>query len=88
MPTLKKICIPIPPRKRIGLIAHDNQKGELLEWAEYNKNVLRAHDLFATGTTGRLHHLLSPDVHRVQPDRGRFRLLSRGEGALNPFAGG
>ena len=54
MPTLKKMCIPIPPRKRIGLIAHDHQKNELLEWAEFNKNVLRAHDLFATGTTGRM----------------------------------
>lgn len=54
MPTIRRAFIPIPPRKRIGLIAHDNQKDELLEWADFNKNVLAAHDLFATGTTGRI----------------------------------
>jgi methylglyoxal synthase len=41
-------------RKRIVLIAHDNKKDELLEWARYNRTVLGAHDLSATGTTGKL----------------------------------
>ncbi len=41
-------------RKRIALIAHDNKKAELIEWALYNKTVLAGHDLIATGTTGRL----------------------------------
>ncbi|MHB1920884.1 MAG: methylglyoxal synthase [Chitinophagaceae bacterium] len=41
-------------RKRIGLIAHDNKKKELIDWAIYNKRVLANHELFATGTTGRL----------------------------------
>jgi len=36
----------------IGLIAHDNKKVELLEWASYNKDRLSAHRLYATGTTG------------------------------------
>ena len=43
-----------PARKRITLIAHDNQKADLLEWARYNRGTLSAHELFATGTTGRL----------------------------------
>ena len=41
-------------RKRIGLVAHDNMKRDLIEWAVYNRRSLVEHDLFATGTTGTL----------------------------------
>jgi methylglyoxal synthase len=41
-------------RKRIGLVAHDNKKLDLLEWAQYNRALLAEHDLIATGTTGAL----------------------------------
>ncbi len=41
-----------PTRKQIALIAHDNRKTDLLEWAHYNRLTLAEHDLFATGTTG------------------------------------
>ncbi|CAN5617610.1 methylglyoxal synthase [soil metagenome] len=41
-------------RKRIGLVAHDNKKDDLIEWARYNQHLLVRHDLVATGTTGRL----------------------------------
>jgi len=44
----------IPSRKRIALIAHDNCKAEMLEWAEFNRDTLAAHELHATGTTGAL----------------------------------
>ena len=44
----------MPPRKRIVLIAHDNKKGDLLEWARFNRGTLAAHDLYGTGTTGAL----------------------------------
>ncbi|MBP6618833.1 methylglyoxal synthase [Lacihabitans sp. CCS-44] len=41
-------------RKRVALIAHDNKKPELVEWVKYNKSTLKRHQLFATGTTGKL----------------------------------
>jgi methylglyoxal synthase len=41
-------------RKRIAMVAHDNKKKEMIEWAEYNKVVLARHELIATGTTGKL----------------------------------
>jgi methylglyoxal synthase len=44
--------IELAPRKRIGLVAHDNKKQDLIEWARYNRSMLEAHDLVATGTTG------------------------------------
>ncbi|MEX1183983.1 MAG: methylglyoxal synthase [Gemmatimonadota bacterium] len=41
-------------RKRIALIAHDNRKADMLEWAMYNRDTLSRHALSATGTTGGL----------------------------------
>ncbi|HEV3217992.1 MAG TPA: methylglyoxal synthase [Vicinamibacterales bacterium] len=41
-------------RKRIALIAHDNMKRDILEWARYNRGTLSRHELFGTGTTGGL----------------------------------
>ena len=42
----------LPARKRIALIAHDNKKQDLLDWADHNRDRLLRHTLFATGTTG------------------------------------
>ncbi len=41
-------------RKHIALVAHDNKKADLVEWATYNKAALTQHRLYATGTTGSL----------------------------------
>ncbi|OLP07368.1 methylglyoxal synthase [Rhodoferax antarcticus] len=49
-PTLNQLSA----QKRIALIAHDNKKKDLLEWAAYNRPVLLQHTLCATGTTGSL----------------------------------
>lgn len=48
------IAAEIASRKRIALVAHDNKKQDLLEWARYNRELLAKHDLLATGTTGKL----------------------------------
>ena len=40
--------------KKIALVAHDNKKRDLLEWAKFNRDLLAHHEVFATGTTGEL----------------------------------
>ena len=51
---MSHVTIPMSSQKRVALIAHDHCKTELLEWARYNRNTLAQHELYATGTTGRL----------------------------------
>ena len=40
--------------RNIALVAHDNKKKALLEWAKFNRDLLAHHKLFATGTTGEM----------------------------------
>lgn len=46
--------IPMGKRKKIALVAHDNMKRDLVEWALYNRDLLAKHAIYATGTTGAL----------------------------------
>jgi methylglyoxal synthase len=39
---------------RIALVAHDNKKPDLLEWARSNVDILSSNRLWATGTTGQM----------------------------------
>lgn len=41
-------------QKRIALIAHDNRKGDLIQWVQNNKEMLSKHFLCGTGTTAHL----------------------------------
>jgi methylglyoxal synthase len=53
-------------RKRVALVAHDHKKEDLLDWARFNQGTLSRHELFGTGTTGKLiHDRLGLDVHRL-----------------------
>ncbi len=38
----------------IALVAHDNRKKEMVDWAVHNADYLSKHDLVCTGTTGKL----------------------------------
>jgi methylglyoxal synthase len=51
--TNDSVTEPAAPR-RIALVAHDGRKQDMREWAEFNRDVLARHSLFATGTTGRM----------------------------------
>ena len=53
-------------RKTIAMIAHDHKKIDLIDWAFYNRGVLKHHDLIATGTTGKmLEDKLDRDVTKL-----------------------
>ncbi len=40
--------------KKIALVAHDNKKRDLVEWAKFNQVLLAHHKIYATGTTGEI----------------------------------
>jgi len=57
----------IKHKKRIALVAHDNKKQDMLEWAKYNLGTLQQHYLYATGTTGKLlEQELCLDIHMLE----------------------
>ena len=57
----------MPKKKRIALVAHDNKKRDLLEWAKFNRHVLAEHDVCATGTTGQiLEQELNIDITKLR----------------------
>jgi methylglyoxal synthase len=41
-------------QRRIALVAHDGRKQDMREWAAFNRDLLARHQLYATGTTGRM----------------------------------
>lgn len=40
-------------KKTIALVAHDNKKNDLMEWADFNRGTLSRHSLYATRGTGK-----------------------------------
>lgn len=52
-------------KKTIAMVSHDSRKEEMLEWANFNKDILVQHNIVCTGTTGRLiEELLKIDVEK------------------------
>jgi methylglyoxal synthase len=65
--TTGSLRIVLNKKKKIALVAHDNKKADLLEWARYNQGLLAKHTLYATGTTGALlGKELGLKIHRLQ----------------------
>ena len=48
------ISLTLAKQKNIALIAHDGKKQEMLDWCEWNKEILSKHFLSGTGTTARM----------------------------------
>ena len=63
---MEYITINMDSKKRIALIAHDNKKEELLNWAKNNRDLLIQHKLYATATTGRLLEELGFSITKVK----------------------
>ncbi len=53
-PSIASYTLTMQRKKRIGLVAHDYRKKDLLDWAFFNKDILMQHELYGTGTTGGL----------------------------------
>ena len=53
--------------KKVALVAHDNKKRDLIEWAKYNRDLLAHHTIYATGTTGTLlEQELGFPIHKLE----------------------
>ncbi len=54
-------------KKKIALVAHDNKKNDLLQWVKFNSYLLSLHELYATGTTGKIiEKELGMEIHKLQ----------------------
>jgi len=59
--------ITIERDKKIALVAHDNKKRDLVEWAKFNRDLLAHHTVYATGTTGALlEQELGFEIHKLE----------------------
>jgi methylglyoxal synthase len=66
-------------KKRIALVAHDNRKKDLIEWVEWNREVLLKHELTCTGTTGSLvDKALKKELPRSVAAELKIRILKSG----------
>lgn len=64
---MKNQIIEMEKIKKIALVAHDHKKQDLIEWARFNRGSLSKHELYATGTTGKiLEEELDIPIHRLQ----------------------
>ena len=64
---MKYKTIQMGKNKMIALVAHDNKKRDLTEWAKFNRDLLAHHKVYATGTTGAvLEKELGFTIHRLE----------------------
>jgi methylglyoxal synthase len=63
-------------KRNIGLVAHDANKKDLMEWCLWNSNKLIGHKFYSTGTTG---HLILAALSKKHPEvKWDFTILNSG----------
>jgi len=70
--------------KRIALVAHDHCKNDLMEWVEWNWEILVKHKLICTGTTGRL---VEETLIRKKEENANIRTLNITKLKSGPLGG-
>ena len=70
--------------KRIALVAHDHRKKDLIEWVEWNWEILIKHHLICTGTTGRL---VEEALNRKKEENDNIRTLHINKLKSGPLGG-
>jgi len=70
--------------KRIALVAHDYRKNDLIEWVEWNWEILVRHKLICTGTTGRL---VEEVLNRKKKENNNIRTLHISKLKSGPLGG-
>ena len=69
--------------KNVALVAHDNRKKDLIEWAEWNYEVLSAHTLVCTGTTGKLlEKVINQKISKANKGAGGISITKLKSGPL------
>lgn len=71
----------LPKLKNIALVAHDKMKADLVEWVQWNKELLAQHKLICTGTTGRLIQDVLTEEKDTLPDKD-FEIIRLKSGPL------
>ena len=70
--------------KRIALVAHDHRKNDMIEWVEWNWEILIRHKLICTGTTGRL---VEETLNRKKQEHSNTRTLNVTKLKSGPLGG-
>jgi len=69
--------------KNIALVAHDNCKKDLVEWVQWNWEILKDHKIICTGTTGRM--VAEALASRMEKDKSKAVSIKRLKSG--PFGG-
>ena len=63
--------------KNLALVAHDNQKNDLIEWVGWNYHILLSHNLVCTGTTGGMVETLLKKKHQLARYTREFKSINK-----------
>ena len=63
--------------KNLALVAHDNRKKDLIEWVEWNYEMLLNHNLICTGTTGKMIEAAIQDKLTSEGRRDQVKAITK-----------